>query len=311
MHSACPACASPQSVEWGRDKGKKIFECVNCKSIYFSRPIKNRHDYDTYYPYLSKFDDKRIAWEFDQRRRQSLEKLTIVRKFCPAGRTLLDFGAGPGYFCAHAAANGWSPLAVESSIPARNTGIENFSVKYRQIDQIANGAMDAITCFHVLEHLENPQDLLTCLSSKLSSGGILFVHVPNKESLTSRVASILRRRITQSAQRRGSLYFDEHLTGFTSEGLARCAAAAGLKVVWHRQISFFHRQYDPALWKIRFTDGVIEGAVFSCKAILRGVLDLLGGLIGRGDWIAMCLSKSSGKEIEINADQPKKALQRL
>src|SRR5687767_10030203 len=95
----CPACGSPSNRSWGADQSKPILECMRCGTTYFVRPIVRPHDYTSYYPYLQHFDHARFRWELDKRRRRFLFQLREIEQFDPPGRTLVDFGAGPGYFC--------------------------------------------------------------------------------------------------------------------------------------------------------------------------------------------------------------------
>jgi hypothetical protein len=66
------------------------------------------YDYKDYYPYLKDFDEARFEWELDIRRSKFLRQLHDIRQFVPEGSTLVDIGAGPGYFCRVATEQGWN-----------------------------------------------------------------------------------------------------------------------------------------------------------------------------------------------------------
>ena len=57
---------------------------------------------------------------------------------------------------------------------------KNF-IKFFSIDKLwkANVKFDLITMIHVLEHLENPNDILERLSKKLEKTGIILIQIPN------------------------------------------------------------------------------------------------------------------------------------
>jgi 2-polyprenyl-3-methyl-5-hydroxy-6-metoxy-1,4-benzoquinol methylase len=54
---------------------------------------------------------------------------------------------------------------------------------------VDGGLFDAITLFHVLEHLRNPKAVMEELvKSNLKDGGLLVIEVPNFGSLQSKIA---------------------------------------------------------------------------------------------------------------------------
>src|SRR5215468_7475556 len=101
-----------------------------------------------------------------------------------SGRALLDVGAGPGYLCSVAQEDGWNAIGVEVSEEAVRHGTKQFGVTYRSLDEVNEESVDALTCHHVLEHVENPDRFLETLRRKLKFGGLLVLHVPHQQPLT-------------------------------------------------------------------------------------------------------------------------------
>lgn len=285
----CPACSSPSNRSWGVDRDKPIVECTGCGTIYFERPIVQSHDYGTYYPYLFGFDHARFDWELDQRRKRFLFQLHEIAKLDPPGRRLLDIGAGVGYFCATANRAGWEASGVEASAPAIEAGEREFGVRYETLDAVADGSCSAVTAFHVLEHVEAPLSMLKTVRRKLAPRGVLVVHVPNRERLTDFLRYRMSNFFSGSATRRGCLYYPEHITGFTSAGLAACATSAGFELIGSRQASPFSRFHDAWLIRSYYANQRLsllsEGTVNLAKKLANAVIDHSGELAGRGDWL--------------------------
>jgi SAM-dependent methyltransferase len=51
------------------------------------------------------------------------------------------------------------------------------------LDQVPDGAYDALICSHVLEHLADPYVVVGPLARKLKPGGVFYVEVPSERSL--------------------------------------------------------------------------------------------------------------------------------
>lgn len=187
----------------GAEAAEPILCCIACGSAYFERPISRPHDYDSYYPYLSGFDAARYRWELEQRRRIFRFQLQTIERMNPPGRRLIEFGAGSGYFCAIAGEMGWRATAIEVSPPAIDAGRREFGVDYGTLESVPKEGCDVITAFHVLEHLESPASLMQVFREKLTLGGVLVVHVPNRESLSALIHHGIGKLAGRSRDRRG------------------------------------------------------------------------------------------------------------
>ncbi len=97
---------------------------------------------------------------------------------------LLDMGCGTGHFLNECRSNGWDVTGVEPSEVARaNAKIEHDITPYPSLDNVdSNQKVDAITMWHVLEHLPDPNAHLQKFNSLLKEGGALVIAVPNYES---------------------------------------------------------------------------------------------------------------------------------
>lgn len=285
---ACPACAWPQNRRWSDGAGEPIILCERCGTAFYKRPVAQAHDYGTYYPYLAGFDDREYCRQLDLRRARFRFQLREIARLSPPGRRLVDFGAGPGYFCAVARELGWDVAAIENSPVAADAGSDAFQIPFTSLDDLADGSCSVITAFHVIEHLEDPTIVLRKFHRKLKTGGILVIHVPNRESLSSLLSFWYKKLVKGSATRSGCLYYPEHLTGFTESGLITCASRAQFAVIRSRNCSLYSRFYDSWVFPAYLAElkrNFSKGCAPLILRTLSGLIDLIGCPIDRGDWL--------------------------
>lgn len=109
----------------------------------------------------------------------------IIQNYKSSG-CLLDVGCGEGYFLKYAEKNydtygiDVSEYCIREAI--RKTNKTKLSVNsIKQIDYI-NETFDIVTCFDVLEHLEDPETTIKKCGYILKSGGLFVIRVPNLSS---------------------------------------------------------------------------------------------------------------------------------
>lgn len=158
----------------------QLFRCRNC-DITFLYPIPkslNEYYFERYYErpgLLTKF----------------LTSLR-VRKFAKEkkGRTL-DIGCGSGFFLEIMNKRDWECHGTEISDKAfeylrKIKGIKFYNKPAEKIN-FEKDFFDLITLWHVLEHVENPNKALKAVHRSLSKNGLLFIAIPNIDSLQSRL----------------------------------------------------------------------------------------------------------------------------
>jgi SAM-dependent methyltransferase len=99
---------------------------------------------------------------------------------------LLDLGAGFGSFVNAARDRGWDAIGVEPSATgarrAKNQ-FPNIEIIHGALEDVpADLTFDVITMWDVVEHLDDPMDLLRQAGGRLRPGGLLVVETGNYES---------------------------------------------------------------------------------------------------------------------------------
>ena len=99
--------------------------------------------------------------------------------------SLLDIGTGTGYFGNAMKERGWRVKAIEKNAKARAFAKEHFDLDVDAEDALgmyADASFDAITLWHVMEHLEHLDETWERLAALLKERGVLIVAVPNVSS---------------------------------------------------------------------------------------------------------------------------------
>lgn len=174
---------------------KNGYDIVTCKScgMVFADQLPIQETLDDYYREFSKYADSASAtgsgveaWD-DARLGETADFL--ADQILHRHDHVLDLGCASGGLLRHLAARGFSRLSgVDPSlgcISAIQTWASAAGVRVSALQgsafsipaQIENA--DIVILSHVLEHVRDVKKLLTCIRSRMSAGGRLYVEVPN------------------------------------------------------------------------------------------------------------------------------------
>jgi 2-polyprenyl-3-methyl-5-hydroxy-6-metoxy-1,4-benzoquinol methylase len=111
-------------------------------------------------------------------------KISLVKKFSikKGGFSILDYGCGTGDFLSQCKLSGLTISGVEPSEKARAIATQTSGADIKESLQEIKNTFDAITLFHVLEHVPELNETLNGLMSLLEKNGTMFIAVPNHES---------------------------------------------------------------------------------------------------------------------------------
>ncbi len=248
---ACPACGAA-TAPWRTAPAAEaelpdvaLARCPGCGTAVTLGPapaeLHETGDYATAAPRGARLAAPLLS-AFDRQR------LGLVRWAVPAPAALVDAGAGRGRFVAHArqagypGATGVEPTARGTSQAAARYGL---SLERATIQDAAvpDAGVDAVTLWHVLEHVDDPGATLDVLHRWLRPGGALVVGVPNLDSLQARVGGT----------RWYHLDLPRHRTHFTARGLHRLLDAHGFEVVRTAHVLAEHNPYG--MWQSALSRG--------------------------------------------------------
>lgn len=214
--------------------------------------------------YISHTDSKRSVFErlYHLVREKALkDKINLIASFKPAKGKLLDIGAGTGDFLVVANRFGWSVTGVEPNEKAREIasakGVE-FTVG---TESIPDGTFDAVTMWHVLEHVPDVQQQIVELKRIIKPDGVIVIAVPNFKSY--------------DAKHYGEFWaaYDvpRHLWHFSKTAITKLFSAAGMEVVKIRPmvfdsfyVSLLSEKYQTG--KMKFINGFWTGLLSNTKA---------------------------------------------
>ena len=171
-----------------------------------------------------------------------IEKLTRALRGAQRLR-VLDFGCGYGEFLSMCALYGFDAYGVDRS--SARLGHNRHAQVFDEIEEVEPVApFHALTLFEVLEHLDEPHELMLRLRDLLATGGILVLETPDCTGVSA----------IETRDDYGKIHPLEHINGFTPETLVRFARRLGFEPV------------------VRPTACVASGGNRMARAIAKGML---------------------------------------
>jgi len=168
------------------------FKIVSCKScnFKFTSPRPPSTEIGKYYKseeYISHSNTKTglIHKLYHWVRSYTLiKKLQLVMQYSVKQGTILDFGCGTGAFLSVCKKNNWTVFGIEPDLDARKIAFQDNKISSAGSimefnNKFPEQKFDAITMWHVLEHIHNIDELFSFLQQCLNPKGVLIVAVPN------------------------------------------------------------------------------------------------------------------------------------
>ncbi|MDH5781981.1 MAG: class I SAM-dependent methyltransferase, partial [Dehalococcoidia bacterium] len=198
-------------------------------------------------------------------RRQRSRK---ILRLMDSGR-ILDVGCGRGRMLDEFKRRGWETFGTELSEQAAGAAREEFGLNVRSIPLedwgFEDKFFDAITLWHVLEHLPDPRGTLREVSRILKDDGLLVVSTPNFDSFQAKV----------SKEKWFHLDVPRHYYHFSTGTLTQMLESVGFRV-WRQHL--FSLEYDPF-------------------GLMQSLLNMLGG---EPNFLYDLLKSDSGRILELD-----------
>jgi 2-polyprenyl-3-methyl-5-hydroxy-6-metoxy-1,4-benzoquinol methylase len=196
-YSNCPNCSSGNisfylSVKDHSVSGETfdIWQCKAC-SLKFTQDIPEPENIGRYYQsqdYISHTDTKEglvnnlyhkvRSFTLGQKR-----KLVQSKSGMKTGK-ILDIGCGTGAFLNEMKDNGWNITGIEQDEATRQRAFQNYKISASTPSALFSltQKFDAITMWHVLEHVHQLHDYIRECKRLLTDNGVLIIAVPNHTS---------------------------------------------------------------------------------------------------------------------------------
>ena len=191
------------------------------------------------------------------------KKMNLVEQYVSQGK-LLDIGAGTGDFVRTAKKKDWYATGVEPEAKARDRAGEKGIFLYENQHKITE-KYNAITLWHVLEHIPQLEEQILFLKNHLENEGVLIIAVPNYRS--------------KDAQHYGSYLaaYDvpRHLWHFSQESIRLLFEEKGFELIGIKPmpfdafyVSLLSEKYNSG--KMNFLKGFYHGLRSNLSALRTG-----------------------------------------
>jgi len=201
----------------------KISDYYTMEDFRGKRTLQNERWYTDYYSDCFANYEQRLGSSLVLKQFQ--EKANYLDSEFPQGGRLLDIGCATGIFLSMMQNRGWDVEGIEISDELATYARKTFSLKVHVRDitreNIECEPFHVITLFDVIEHIPDPNLMISACKSLLAEEGILMIRTPTEESLLRDIAKILH-RITLRRFEFPLLWFYsfEHLHSFSLNTLS-------------------------------------------------------------------------------------------
>ena len=193
----CYLCSEKTEVLYKFRKNKNLYSLLECSNCRFLRinPVPDQKVIDGLYKDLDIPEAKLEKEVFSSAFLTYLKKKLIInpliknlrRYISFSGRpNLLDIGCSTGWITNVSKDEGFDASGLEANTSAAEYGREKYGIEIIDgyIEDLETDAKyDAVTMFHVLEHIADPQKMLEQIHELLNQKGKLLIVVPNAGSL--------------------------------------------------------------------------------------------------------------------------------
>ncbi|MDP4285953.1 MAG: methyltransferase domain-containing protein [Bacteroidota bacterium] len=203
VYKSCPNCGNKNIIPVLSAKDYtvsgdhfEIWECKDC-SFRFTQNIPDKDKIGKFYQsenYISHTDTAKgfINNLYHKVRKRTLvQKRKLVEKVTGMSRgNILDMGCGTGAFLDTMKNSQWDTTGLEPDKTARDKALELYGLNLDTpgiFYSLPEKTFDAITLWHVLEHVHDLHDYIGQLKKLLTHGGKLFIAVPNYTSYDAEI----------------------------------------------------------------------------------------------------------------------------
>jgi 2-polyprenyl-3-methyl-5-hydroxy-6-metoxy-1,4-benzoquinol methylase len=191
----CPVCFSEEKEFFIYRMGLEVYRCKNCSHRYLNPRIKYDEAMKIYADDKTASDIYTVPLEINIDEIKYQYGLELVNQLIDGKKEkIMDIGCGAGVYLKVAFKNGWEQcVGIDvneryNDIYKETKGVQFISSSFESLDPDKLGEnYDCIALWSVLEHLYDLNNILTVVKKLLRKDGLLFILVPNVESLATRL----------------------------------------------------------------------------------------------------------------------------
>lgn len=278
-YTSCPVCNKTHidpllTVKDHSVSGENfiIWQCSHC-SLRFTQDAPDEVSIEKYYrstEYISHSNtDKGLLNKVYKKVRAFTLKQKaelIISNTTTRGR-ILDVGAGIGAFLSVMKNKGWKIAGIEPDEGARNQAKKLFTIDLNNsfsLEQFTENSFDAITLWHVLEHVHQLHPYIESVKKLLTPNGKIFIAVPNYTTLDADIYK----------SNWAAYDVPRHLYHFTPKAIAVLMKEHDLKIcstkpMWFDSfyISLLSSKYQKG--KTKWFSAIINGLLSNLKTVFN------------------------------------------
>jgi 2-polyprenyl-3-methyl-5-hydroxy-6-metoxy-1,4-benzoquinol methylase len=197
-YTLCPVCGSAGISEVFKVKDNtvsqeyfEIYHCRNCQ-VRFTQNPPSETSIGAYYKsedYISHTDSSKglinRMYRFVRNFSLNQKKKLVEKETGLKSGNLLDVGSGTGHFASAMQKADWQVTGLEPDEGARAIASNEHSIELLpsvELFNLSENSFDAITLWHVLEHVHDVKKYTQAFKKLLADNGKLFIAVPNYTS---------------------------------------------------------------------------------------------------------------------------------
>jgi 2-polyprenyl-3-methyl-5-hydroxy-6-metoxy-1,4-benzoquinol methylase len=276
-YTGCPICNSSniQQQLTAKDytvsqNNFAVWHCNDCTAR-FTQDVPAQDAIGAYYAsenYISHSDTKKgiinSLYHLVRKRTLGAKRRLVINETGTAKGSILDIGCGTGAFLQTMQQADWTITGLEPDDVARTKAAELYNIQPQEpgkLFELPAASFNAITMWHVLEHVHELHAYIKQITNLLTTNGKLFIAVPN---YTSKDAAIYK-------EHWAAYDVPRHLYHFSPQSMEALLSQHGLKVIafkpmWFDSfyVSMLSEQYKNG--KGNIIKAVFNGLISNLKA---------------------------------------------
>jgi 2-polyprenyl-3-methyl-5-hydroxy-6-metoxy-1,4-benzoquinol methylase len=236
----CRVCGSPHTV-FAFALG--LYRIVKCRRCRFAWPEPLPSEDEIIQFYRDCHHPTAVGDTINFPERESV--IRTIRRLCLAGAKILDVGCGFGHYLDIAKRYGFRTFGVEPDAGrAAEAQKKGHSVYIGTLSPSAFEGIrfDVVILNHVVEHLLNPQEVVSQIREHLKENGILYIATPNFGGAICTVEGSHHTHFTPP----------EHISYFTRASLVRLLTRCGFRLIRERRFTHHLHTYDLLAHLLKF-----------------------------------------------------------